>query len=64
MTAWIRPSARMPASWPSISATRRSGVSERRLRKPVSMSFATFVPALMAEKSAPWMNGIAIANWK
>ena len=54
----------MPVSWPSMSATRRSGVSESRFRKPVSMSLATFVPALMAEKSAPWMNGIAIANWK
>ena len=54
----------MPASWPIISATRRSGVSDSRLRKPVSMSFATFVPALFAEKSAPWTNGIARANWK
>ena len=64
VAAWISPSARMPVSWPSMSATRRSGVSDSRFRKPVSMSFATFVPALMAEKSAPWMNGMAIANWK
>ena len=62
--AWIMPSARMPASWPIISATRRSGVSASRLRKPVSMSFATLVPALLAENSAPWTNGIASANWK
>ena len=53
VTAWIAPSATMPASWPIMSATRRSGVSERRLRKPLSMSFATFVPALFAENRAP-----------
>ena len=52
----------IPVSWPSISAIRLSGVSERRFRKPLSMSLATFVPALIAENSAPWMNGIAMAN--
>ena len=54
----------MPASWPISSATRRSGVSASRLRKPVSMSLATLVPALLAENIAPWTNGIASANWK
>ena len=54
----------MPVSWPIMSATRLSGVSERRFRNPLSMSLATFVPALMAENRAPCMNGIAIANWK
>ena len=54
----------MPASWPIISATRRSGVSESRLRKPLSMSLATLVPALLAEKSAPCTNAMASANWK
>ena len=49
---------------PSISATRRSGVSESRLRKPLSMSLAMLVPALLAENSAPWTNAIASANWK
>ena len=34
----------MPASCPISSASRRSGVSARRFRKPVSMSIATFVP--------------------
>ena len=63
-SAWISPSARIPVSWPSISATRRSGVSASLLRKPLSMSLATLVPALIAANSAPWMNGIAIANWK
>ena len=52
----------MPASWPSISATRRSGVSASRFMKPVSMSLATFVPALIAEKSAPCTKVIASAN--
>ncbi len=54
----------MPASCPIIKATRRSGVSERRLRKPVSMSLATFVPALLAENNAPCTKVIASANWK
>ena len=47
----------MPVSWPSISDTRRSGVSESRLRKPVSMSLAMFVPALFAEKRRPGRTG-------
>ena len=32
--AWIRPSASTPASWPTSSALRLNGVSERRFRKP------------------------------
>ena len=64
VSAWTSPSARMPVSWPIIRATRRSGVSDSRFRNPLSMSLATFVPALFAENSAPWMNGIASANWK
>jgi hypothetical protein len=39
-------------------------VSDSRFRKPLSMSFAMFVPALLAEKSAPCTKGIASANWK
>ena len=54
----------MPASCPIMSATRRSGVSESRLRKPLSMSLATLVPALLAENSAPWTKVMASANWK
>ena len=54
----------MPVSWPIISATRRSGVSDSRFRKPLSMSLAMFVPALLAAKSAPCTNAIASANWK
>ena len=42
----------------------RSSSERKPFRKPLSMSLATFVPALFAEKSAPWMNGIASANWK
>jgi hypothetical protein len=45
-----------PDSCPTSSATRRSGVSESRLKKPVSMSIATFVPALMEANIAPWTN--------
>jgi hypothetical protein len=54
----------MPVSCPIIRARRLSGVSDSRLRKPLSMSLAMLVPALFAEKRAPWMNGIARANWK
>jgi hypothetical protein len=64
VSAWIRPSARIPVSWPIIRAVRRSGVSDSRFRKPLSISLAMFVPALLAEKSAPCTNGIASANWK
>ena len=64
VTAWINPSARMPVSCPIIRARRLSGVSDSRLRKPLSMSLAMLVPALFAEKRAPWMNGMARANWK
>ena len=64
VVAWISPSASTPASWPIINETRRSGVSESRLRKPLSMSLATFVPALLAENSAPWTKAIASANSK
>jgi hypothetical protein len=64
VSAWISPSATIPVSWPSRSDTRRRGVSESLLRKPVSMSPAMFVPALFAEKTAPCTNGIASANWK
>ena len=60
----MRPEREDPGERPSISATRRRGVSESRLRKPLSTSLATFVPALFAENSAPWTNAIASANWK
>ena len=54
VSAWMSPSARMPVSCPNISETRRSGVSDSRLRKPLSMSLATFVPALFADREDPW----------
>jgi hypothetical protein len=37
-------------------------VSERRDRKPLSMSIAMFVPALLAANSAPCTNGTASAK--
>jgi hypothetical protein len=45
-------------------AARRNGVRDSLLRKPVSTSPATLVPALLAEKSAPWTNAMARANSK
>ena len=56
------PSAVTPTSRPAISDTRRSGVSARRLKKPVSMSSARFVPVFTSENMPPWMNATAIAN--
>ena len=41
---------------------RRSGVSARRLKKPLSMSSARLVPVLICANVAPWMNATAIAN--
>src|SRR5213080_356942 len=51
-----------PPSWPTSTAIRRMGVSERRLRKPVWMSRARSVPAFIVANSAPWMNGTARAK--
>ncbi len=56
------PSAATPTSSPAISDTRRSGVSASRLKKPLSMSSARFVPVLISENIPPWMNATAIAN--
>ena len=39
-----------------------SGVSASRLRKPVSMSVAISVPAVMDENIAPWMKVTVIAK--
>ena len=46
------PSAATPTSRPPISDTRRSGVSARRLKKPLSMSSARLVPVLISENIA------------
>jgi hypothetical protein len=51
-----------PASCPTRIVTRRSGVSWRRSRKPVSMSVAISVPAVMAANIAPWMKVTVIAK--
>ena len=56
------PSAATPTSRPAISDTRRSGVSASRLKKPLSMSSARFVPVLISENIPPWMKATAIAN--
>ena len=45
-----------PASWPARIAHALSGVSCRRLRKPVWMSLASSVPAVIEANSAPCMN--------
>ena len=45
-----------------MSETRLSGVSARRLKKPVSMSWARFVPVLISENMPPWMKATAIAK--
>ena len=61
-TACTSPSIRLPVSRPTSSAQPRSGVSARRLRKPVSMSRAMSVPELITPNSAPCRNGIASAK--
>src|SRR4051812_29812008 len=61
-TACAAPSATTPASCPVRSDGLVSGVSDSRERKPLSMSSAMFVPALLDANSAPWMNGTASAN--
>ena len=48
-----------PPSWPTSSASPRSGVSARRLKKPDSMSRARSMPAVIDTNIAPWMNGMA-----
>src|SRR2546427_378078 len=42
-----------PTSRPPISGTRRSGVSARRLKKPLSMSSARVGPVLIIENIPP-----------
>jgi hypothetical protein len=56
------PTAATPTSRPAISATLRRGVSARRLKKPLSMSSARFVPVLISANIAPCRNATAIAN--
>jgi hypothetical protein len=51
-----------PASWPASSAEPCIGVSESRLKKPLPMSSARFVPAVLVAKMEPSMNGKASAN--
>ena len=51
-----------PPRCPSSSAARCIGVIARRLRKPVSTSRASALPALIIANSAPCMNGTAIAK--
>ena len=58
----IAPSPATPTSRPPISDTRCIGVSARRLKKPLSMSSARFVPVLISENSAPCTNATAIAK--
>ena len=60
-TAARRAPRRRPAARRSAT-TRRSGVSARRLKKPLSMSSARFVPVLISENMPPWMNATAIAK--
>ena len=60
MTAWITPTTSAPPSWPTSSASPRSGVIASRLRNPLSMSRARSTPAVIETNIAPWMNGIAI----
>ena len=58
----MRASVVAPATWPTRIAMRRSGVSCRRSRKPVSMSVASSLPAVIAENIAPWMKVTVIAK--
>src|SRR5207248_534304 len=59
---WTRPIVTTPPSWPPSTASRRIGVSVRRLRNPVWMSRARSVPAFIVANSAPWMKGTASAK--
>ena len=61
-TAWSVPIRSTPVSWPTSSEGPLIGVSDSRLKKPVSMSWATLVPAVLVEKIAPCMKGKASAN--
>ena len=45
-----------------MSAVRRRGVRARRLKNPVSMSAARFVPVLIIENIAPCMKASAMAK--
>ena len=56
------PRAATPTSRPPISDTRRSGVSAKRLKNPLSMSSARFVPVLISANMPPWMKATAIAK--
>ncbi len=56
------PSTATPTSSPTISASRRMGVSASRLKKPLAMSSARLVPVLISENMQPWMKATAIAK--
>ena len=58
----MKPSVITPAMWPASIVLFRTGVSARRLRKPVWMSRARSVPAFIVANSAPWTNGTATAK--
>ena len=61
-TAWSAPIKSTPVSWPARSDGPLIGVSERRLKKPLPMSWAMLVPAVFMAKIAPCMNGKASAK--
>ncbi len=60
--AWIVPTSSAPVSWPASSDEPRTGVSERRLKKPLPMSWAMLVPVVLVAKIAPCMKGKASTN--